>query len=116
MDETSLIKRSFPLGEDRLSVRRNGLLMHNSYFLVSNKGLASAVHRIEMCKQAAKSTDWIEVSEREAARPTWTRTVDMLEELETAAKTNIGESESNIGDDSDEGKIRCYTKREMRKF
>ncbi len=57
--------------------------VHDAY---GKKSLVPQHHRIEMCRLATESSNWVAVADWEASQPAWTRTRAVLDHIaETAA-------------------------------
>ncbi|ELR24721.1 nicotinate (nicotinamide) nucleotide adenylyltransferase [Acanthamoeba castellanii str. Neff] len=57
------------------------------------KGLASATHRLEMCKRAVENSDWINVDGWEAAQDEFQRTVVVLQYFDRKINENRSEED-----------------------
>lgn len=54
------------------------------------KGLATANHRIEMCKRAVQESSWVNVDDWEAIKPEYTRTALVLDHFEAEINQKRG--------------------------
>ncbi|XP_057306440.1 nicotinamide/nicotinic acid mononucleotide adenylyltransferase 1-like [Hydractinia symbiolongicarpus] len=61
---------------------------HDGY---KKKGLVAADHRIEMCRRATKSSDWLRVSTWETEQDDWTETRKALQHFQELANNQSGE-------------------------
>lgn len=76
--------RMFEMARDHLG-RNNFSVISGIISPVSDhykkEGLISSHHRINMCKRACTTSDWITTNVKEANAPTYTRTVKVLENM-----------------------------------
>ncbi|CAJ0571247.1 unnamed protein product, partial [Mesorhabditis spiculigera] len=56
----------------------------------AKKNLASAIHRVEMARLAASTSDWIHADSWESSQKTWTRTLQVLKYHQDVARERHG--------------------------
>ncbi|OQR67473.1 nicotinamide mononucleotide adenylyltransferase 1-like [Tropilaelaps mercedesae] len=88
---TNMHLRMFEVARDHLQSTGRykvvcGILspVHDGY---GRKQLVTSNHRIEMCRLATQTSDWIKVCDWEVAQPAWTRTRDVLHHYEQVLNT-----------------------------
>ncbi|KAI8867305.1 Nucleotidylyl transferase [Ramicandelaber brevisporus] len=54
------------------------------------EGLAPAIHRVNMCKLATETSDWVMVDDWEALQPTYQRTISALDHLNEMLNIETG--------------------------